>query len=120
MITKRSTHSSSTAGPIMTEMPRVQFRDVVLFLGILAAAAGVRAGYLRSCADSGFSAGPLAVQDDRSAELTTLVGNLKEYRWYGGFAPFGAIEEQTAHVSPGYPWLLGWLAHAPIELYPVV
>lgn len=100
----------------MTEMPRLRLPDVVLLLAVLAAAVGVRAGYLRSSADSGRSAGPLAVQDDRAAELTTLVNNLKEHRWYGGFGPFAEVEEQTAHVSPGYPWLLGWLAHAPVDL----
>lgn len=104
----------------MTEMPRVQFRDVILVLIVLATAAGVRAGYLRSCAGNGYTNGPIAVQDDRNDAIAALVGNLKEHRWYGGFAPFATIEEQTAHTAPGYPWLLGWLAHAPVELRPTV
>jgi 4-amino-4-deoxy-L-arabinose transferase-like glycosyltransferase len=34
------------------------------------------------------------------------VSNLREHRWFGSLAPFAPSEERTAHVAPGYPWLL--------------
>ena len=44
------------------------------------------------------------------SELDALVDNLTEHHWFGSLAPFTATEEQTAHVSPGYPWLLAWVS----------
>jgi 4-amino-4-deoxy-L-arabinose transferase-like glycosyltransferase len=43
-----------------------------------------------------------AAPDDRGA----LVRNLRERGSFSGPAPLAAGEEQTAHVAPGYPWLL--------------
>jgi hypothetical protein len=104
----------------MTAIPRFRFVDGMQLLLVLAVAAGVRAGYLNLCADNGYNAGPLRVQDDRPEEIQTLVDNLAQYQWFGGFAPFARVEEQTAHTSPGYPWLLGLLARAPSYLPPTV
>jgi hypothetical protein len=104
----------------MTAIPRFRFFDAILLLLVLAVAGGVRAGYLRACADNGYNAGPLRVQDDRGEQTPTLADNLAQYHWFGGFAPFATVEEQTAHTSPGYPWLLGLLARVPSYLPPTV
>ena len=106
---------------------RFGFVDFLLLVVVLAAAAGTRAGYLISCADGGRTAGPLLVQDPlpplpglpsgtemlgrkEPTELDALVHNVKEHRWFGSLAPFADKEEATAHVAPGYPWLVGQLA----------
>ncbi len=111
----------------MAQLRRFGILDFLLLVLVLAAAAGARAGYLWTCADAARSPGPLAVQDplpplpgipageqmltkDQPTELDALVHNLKEHQWFGSLAPFAAQEEQTAHVSPGYPWLLSLLA----------
>jgi hypothetical protein len=101
--------------------------DVVLLAVVVAVAAGARAGYLITCADSGHNSGPLRVQDasppltdlpadtemlgtKQPTETDALIHNLIEHHWFGSFAPFSETEEQTAHVSPGYPWLVAQLA----------
>jgi 4-amino-4-deoxy-L-arabinose transferase-like glycosyltransferase len=111
----------------MADIRRFTLVDLVLLAVVLAAAAGARAAYLGFWADGGRNGGPLRVQDpspllaglppdtkmrdrDHPTELDALVHNLTEYRWFGSLAPFSAGEEQTAHVSPGYPWLVAGLA----------
>ncbi len=93
----------------MTQERRFGPADLLLWVLVLALAAGARAGYLWGCADSGRSGGPLLVQD-RPAELDALVRNLRERGQFAGPAPFAPAEEVTAHVAPGYPYLLSWLA----------
>src|SRR5262249_6674140 len=103
---------------------------LVLLLAVLAVAAGGRGGYFMTCADGSRNSGALPVVDapvpvrdfsdpqgamrgappprDQDAPISHVVGN----EWFGSLAPFAAREEQTAHVSPGYPYLvglLGWL-----------
>jgi Dolichyl-phosphate-mannose-protein mannosyltransferase len=113
---------------IMAERPRFGIVDVLWLVLILAAAAGARTAYLLTSADGGREAGPLAVQSPSPVlttlpadappmlgkpaptELDALVSNLKEHRWFGSMAPFSPGEERTAHVAPGYPWLLALLA----------
>ncbi len=111
----------------MADIRRFTLVDLVLLALILAAAAGARAAYLGFCADGGRNGGPLLVEDPSPrltglpaetelrgrkdpTELDALVHNLTEHGWFGSLAPFAANEEQTAHVSPGYPWLLAWLS----------
>jgi 4-amino-4-deoxy-L-arabinose transferase-like glycosyltransferase len=101
--------------------------DFLLLALVLLLAGGARAGYLIVCADSGKQPGPLRVQDEPRRlhglppgttlrgkadpnELDGLVHNLKERNWFGTLAPLAGHEEQTAHVAPGYPWLLAWLS----------
>ncbi len=100
--------------------------DFVLLALVLALAAGVRVWYIVAVADGGLTSGPLVVQDSspvlslpsetemrgraQPTELDALVHNLKQHSWYGSLAPLAAAEERTAHVSPGYPWLLSLLA----------
>ena len=113
----------------MAEMRRLNLADVFLFVLILAAAAGPRFWYLTTCADNANQSGPLQVQDlqfplaglpkdtelrghkaGTATELDQLANNLKNDHWFGSFAPFADKEEQTAHVAPGYPWLLSLLS----------
>src|SRR5262249_8949953 len=117
----------------MTDQRRFGILDGVLLLLVLAAAAGGRFGYLSTCADAGERAGPLQVQDAPPAltgwpemrghlppsEVDGLVQNLTEHHWFGGLAPLAGAEEQTAHTSPGYPWLLAWLEAVPFALGPL-
>jgi 4-amino-4-deoxy-L-arabinose transferase-like glycosyltransferase len=108
----------------MSDLRRLSVVDFALALAILVAAGGVRAWYLVAHVQGGTGDGPLVlVQDpsptladlppgttlrgrERPTELDALVHNLKEHRWFGSLAPLAETEEQTAHVAPGYPWLL--------------
>jgi 4-amino-4-deoxy-L-arabinose transferase-like glycosyltransferase len=107
--------------------------DLVLLLLVLAAAAGVRVGYLLYLAENGHKAGPLVVQDretgfpgstssaesETSTELERLAESVRQSQAFEVHAPFAAQEEKTAHYSPGYPWLLGWLGRlVPVESVP--
>jgi hypothetical protein len=110
---------------------RFGFIDLVLLLLIVAGAAGVRAWYLSAYANNGQTDGPWQVQDSpprvavelpAGADLNgktdpneqdALVHNLKQHKWFGSLAPLSAGEEQTAHTSPGYPWLRYWLSEIP-------
>src|SRR5215831_429568 len=112
----------------MAQRPRFGIVDLLLLVLTLAVAAGVRVVYVIGQADKGHSTGPLLVKEPSPrltalppstqlrgksdpTELDALVHNLsKENRWFGSLAPLARGEEKTAHVSPGYPWLLSWLA----------
>jgi 4-amino-4-deoxy-L-arabinose transferase-like glycosyltransferase len=109
----------------MGDMPRFRFPDLALLLVVLAAAGGARAWYLMTCTNNGQDAPPFQVQDSppqvdhkpgtqlrgktNPNELDALAHNIQEYRWFGSLAPlaYEDKEEKTAHVAPGYPWLLG-------------
>jgi len=116
------THPETSMAPKL----RFSLLDLVLLLLILAVAAGSRAGYLIGVADGAHSSGPLRVQapsprltglppgtelngTSAPTEQDALVHNLRQDRWFGSLAPLAAVEERTAHTSPGYPWLLAWL-----------
>jgi 4-amino-4-deoxy-L-arabinose transferase-like glycosyltransferase len=103
----------------MAALRRFSAGDALPLLAILAVAAGLRAGYLAFAADHGRSAGPVQVQGEDEG-LKALVANLKDHHWFGDLAPFADVEEQTAHVAPGYPWLLGLAARLPVDLDPAV
>ncbi|MBL8793605.1 MAG: glycosyltransferase family 39 protein, partial [Planctomycetia bacterium] len=113
----------------MTEARRLRLADLIPLLLVLAVAAGARVGYLITYAGDAGNPGPMIVQDappelalplgGRLNEVEALAQNIKEYRWFGTLAPFAPREEQTAHVAPGYPWLLGELERIlPSELGP--
>jgi hypothetical protein len=102
----------------MTDVPRFRLADWLLLLGIVAAAGGLRAWYLTSALDSAGAPAPLAVQDRADSiapagsepnALTALVENLKDHQWCGTFAPLSDVEEKTAHLAPGYAWLVSRL-----------
>lgn len=111
-------------------------RELLLFLIVLAVAAGARVWYLWTCADNARKAGPLRVQEASPTlsglpagtemhghapptEQDALIANLKEHQWFGSLAPLAGSEEKTAHVAPGYPWLLSLLERAPVDVSPV-
>ncbi|MFO0879563.1 MAG: hypothetical protein U0840_19635 [Gemmataceae bacterium] len=95
----------------MADMRRFGLIDLLMLLVVLGAAAGVRAGYLVTCADSGHQAGPLRVQETpRPEDQDVLVGNVRAGFRFASQAPLAGDEETTAHVAPGYPYLLGLLA----------
>lgn len=85
--------------------------DFALFVVVLAGAGGARAWYL-SETDEGLGEGPVLVQAENAGERESLVRNLQEHRGFKAPAPLGAGEpgEVTAHVSPGYPWLVALTA----------
>src|SRR5215468_12012428 len=116
----------------MSDVRRFSLVDLVLLLAVILGAAGLRCGYLWTCADQAASAGPLQVQGPGPlltelpagtalrgqappTELDALAHNVKEYRWFGSLAPFAAVEEKTAHAAPGYPWLLAVLSQPQLE-----
>jgi hypothetical protein len=85
--------------------------DLILFLLILAAAAGVRVGYVTLMASGGPEYALPHVQDDDSGEILALVNRLKEApSSFGGADPLRLGDEPNAHRAPGYPWLLALLA----------
>ena len=95
----------------MTPIRRFGVVDFVLFLYVLVMAGGVRSGYLMLTADNGKNAGPLVVQDPAGqAETQALAQSVKNENAFKSAAPFSDGPEETAHASPGYPWLLGQLA----------
>jgi 4-amino-4-deoxy-L-arabinose transferase-like glycosyltransferase len=111
----------------MANMRRFGATDLLLLALVVVVAGGLRAGYLVRCANGSHSDGPLLVQDPsplvtdqnvpedmrgapRPTELDVLIHNVRESRWFGSQAPLASGEEQTAHLSPGYPWLVGLLA----------
>jgi hypothetical protein len=114
-------------GEKMTENGRLRLPELILLLIVLAVAGGARAWYLSACAEDGNVPGPLEVQGqppsphydaktrlrgrEHPTQLDALVENLTEYRWFGSLAPLAQSEERTAHVAPGYPWLVAVTAH---------
>jgi hypothetical protein len=93
----------------MVEARRFTPMDALLLAVVVVLAAGARAGYLIACADRARNAGPLVVETT-SPELETLVNNLKDKQRFASRAPFAAEEEDTAHVAPGYPYLMSAVA----------
>ncbi|MFQ3592265.1 MAG: hypothetical protein SNJ82_03630, partial [Gemmataceae bacterium] len=103
----------------MAEQRRFGPFDFLLLLVVLAVAGGARVAYLQFAADGSRSEGYLRVQEraaDRPDMPADEMRQLIEAVRQGGLfakAPFGKEDEQTAHVSPGYPYLVGLLARAP-------
>ena len=68
-------------------------------------------GYLVRAADNGQNAGPLIVQDVAAeADLQQLIHSVKDNNTFVSPAPLADAPEETAHASPGYPYLVGWTA----------
>lgn len=110
----------------MADMRRFGLLDALLLLLVFVAAAGARASYLMQCAENGQKAGPLRVQDPwpimpgyvppegmrggkTPSELDVLIHNVQKDLRFHAKAPFASSEEPTAHVAPGYPYLVGLL-----------
>jgi Dolichyl-phosphate-mannose-protein mannosyltransferase len=82
---------------------------------VVVAALAARGWYLNALADGGRSGGPLEVQGV-PLETRAMSASLSEQHSFSARAPFALGEEQTAHVSPGYPYVLSWLDRAPFSL----
>lgn len=98
----------------MAEMRRLTLTDGLLLAVIIALAAATRAGYLMSCADNARNGGPLVVETPPEG-LYKLANNLKDIHHFVCRAPFAAEEEETAHLAPGYPWLMSLIARVTAE-----
>src|SRR5438874_2559232 len=85
----------------MTTAPRFRFADFMQLALVVALAAALRIGYLHVAADDGRAAPAFAVQGDDPFALS-----LSEHGAFVGRAPLAENEEPTAHVAPGYPWLI--------------
>src|SRR4051795_9738965 len=100
-------------------------RDALYAAVILAIAVALRVGYLLSCVPDLSQPPPFQVQDAQTAitwlprevapsrSLTAsnqLVHNIAESNWFGGPAWLQDSDEVTAHLSPGYPFLVGYVA----------
>jgi hypothetical protein len=106
----------------MTEMPRFGLKEIVALVLVLAAAGGARYGYVAQLADNANAPGPWAVQDawpdlaatgdkeERRNELDALVEGFKKEGRFVHRAPLAEKEEVTAHIAPGYPWVVAQLA----------
>src|SRR5271165_6521827 len=102
----------------MAETHRFGLVDFLVFILVVALAAGARAGYLVTCCDSGRTAGPLVVQDprpqlpgpDHKTDLQELVERIRDDYAFSSQAPLSDGVEATAHTAPAYPWLLGLTA----------
>lgn len=89
----------------MVQIPRLRLMGFLLLAAIVALAAGLRAGYLITCADSARTDGPLQVETP-PPHLETLLVNLKNSQRFALPDPFTDELQDTAAVSPGYPLLM--------------
>jgi hypothetical protein len=109
----------------MNDLPPFRAPDLLLVVLVLAIAGGARAWYVSAAADNGSALAPLRVQapvprlafagdaalaGKDAGDRDPLVTNIKESNAFVGLAPLADSEEATAHVAPGYPWLLGFAA----------
>src|SRR5579875_3169897 len=89
----------------MVEVRRFTLLDGLLLIVVVAAAAGLRVGYLIACADYARNDGPLRVETPLP-ELDSLVQNLKAQQRFALTSPSTGEVEDTAALSPGYPILM--------------
>jgi hypothetical protein len=104
------------------ERSRLGLLDLLLALIVLTVAAGVRFGYVMAYCDDLTQPPPVQVQDAetmvtlvrsgdwRPTDRDVLVDNLRQYNWFASRPPLADLDEETAHVAPGYPWLIASLA----------
>lgn len=112
----------------MAELRRFGSLDFLALVLVLATAGGLRVGYLMVCADQARSPGVLRVQEPSNlgpqsspSEIEELIASVRDGSLRAK-APFAKDIERTAHVSPGYPYLVGLLARTveADQLYPLV
>ena len=110
----------------MADMPRFRFPELILLLMVVAVAGGARAWYVMAATNNGSEPAPFQVQGPgpqpdyeagtrlrgqlNPSELDALVDNIQKHKWFGSLAPLSDKEEKTAHVAPGYPWLVALVA----------
>src|SRR5262249_11369230 len=106
----------------MKPVPPLGLVGLLACVVVVLVAAVTRVGYVMSFCDGGGRAARFAVQEPGSradlpsgmkmrgqffpGELDELVDNLQQHRWFGSLAPLSDVEERTAHVPPGYGWLV--------------
>ncbi len=119
----------------MGEMPRFRLGDLLALVVVVGLAAAARVWYVAGATEAGKTA-PLHVQEaparplfhdapprpgapaapgaeprpPQRSERDILVGHLKEDRWFVGPAPLADQEENTAHIAPGYYWVVSLVA----------
>jgi len=99
-----------------------RFADWLCLTFVFALALGLRAGYLIESTGNGQGQPAWAVQGDGplvfaapeqkdkpAGETHHLIRNLRAERWFGGPAPLADAQEETASISPGYPWLAAFV-----------
>jgi hypothetical protein len=96
----------------MRELPAFGVTTLLGLLLVVATAAAVRAGYLVAATDSGALRSALVVQAPHAeaTEQDKLVQSLVNQHGFKGAAPLSDGEEVTAHIAPGYPWLVSFMA----------
>jgi 4-amino-4-deoxy-L-arabinose transferase-like glycosyltransferase len=94
----------------MADTRRFTWAEGLLFLVILIAAAGVRAGYLISCADYARNDGPLRVEMPMS-DLDMLVRSLKSDWRFAVQIPSHEDKQDTAWTAPGYYYTMAAVGH---------
>lgn len=105
----------------MNDAPRFGLADWLCLILVVSCAAGARACYVSACSANGNLYPACVVQGQglsrtlpgdtgpARTEIEDLARNVPEERWFGGLTPLCDHREETAHVAPGYPWLLGML-----------
>jgi 4-amino-4-deoxy-L-arabinose transferase-like glycosyltransferase len=88
----------------MKTPPVLATMEGLLLLLIVALAALARFGYVALATDYGNAAPALEVQGP--GPKSSLIDNLREHRWFGAQAPLSDGEEATAHIAPGYSYLV--------------
>src|SRR5262245_56618943 len=121
-------------GGLMALVRRFGAADLILLLAVVGVAGGARAGYLLLLCDGARDAGPLRVQEERPAlppsfqppaeglrhptDLGLLAHNIHQHQSFSTVSPFPPVkddepvQEQTAHLAPGYPHVLAFFVRA--------
>jgi 4-amino-4-deoxy-L-arabinose transferase-like glycosyltransferase len=110
----------------MKTVPNFAASTYLALILVIGCAAVARGWFLVACADGGWLGAGLQVQGDFPrpplaegtrfrgrpvpTELDNLAANVAGRGEFSGRAPLAEQEEPTAHVAPGYPWLLGTIA----------
>ena len=108
----------------MKPVPPLGLAGLLACVLVVALATATRVGYLMSCCDGGAVPSKFSVQGSGVRpelptatnlrgqtppnELDELADNLQHHRWFGSLAPLSDVEERTAHVAPGYAWIVSW------------
>jgi hypothetical protein len=101
-------------------MRRFGLVDLVLLLIVLAAAGVARWWYLSNQVENAAATAPIRVQSTDTGELNSLVENLRRRGKFSSVEPLTGAEELTAHISPGYPYLLSLAADFTDDWKPLV
>ena len=99
----------------MFAIRRLGGMEYVWLLVIVLVALAARVWYVDAFADGGRSPAPLEVQGV-PVEEHSLATTLTEQHSFSARAPLAGSAELTAHVAPGYPFLVSWLDRLPTSL----